>query len=140
MDCLWVQAKFSAYLDGELSPRQRQEIEAHVATCEACRQELRVWEQLWEALLAEPVAAPPNLRERVLARLPRPRRPWWQNLALAASLLMGIFLGGRLGLEVHEIMGAQSQTEEALADFEASPTHSLPALLATTDLENGDNS
>lgn len=141
MDCRRVQEQFSAFLDGELSTRQCQEIEAHLSTCATCRQELRVWEQLWEALLAEPVVAPPDLRERVLARLPRPRRLWWQNLALAASLLIGVFLGGRLGLEVHEALGgAQLQIEEVLADFEETPSHSLPALLATPDLENGDHS
>ncbi|MGQ9920904.1 MAG: anti-sigma factor family protein [Desulfobacca sp.] len=142
MDCREVQEKLSAYLDGELSPRQQELVARHLDGCQACRRELQIWQQLWEALLREPVAAPADLTARVLARLPGRQRQWWQNLALAASLLLGIILGGQLGLAVQQTTVAL-QVEAAEAGwegFEATPAHSLNALLVSYDLENGNGS
>lgn len=142
MACHTIQEFFSAYLDGELSPDQMEMVARHLASCSTCRREYQVWQQLWEALAAAPQKAPPDLRDRVLARLPRQDKPWWRHMALAASLLIGIFLGGRLGWEVHQtIPPGQMETAHLQWDgFQETPPNSLEALLASYDLENGGGS
>ncbi len=142
MDCRQVQEMLSAYLDGELDAVRQEQVARHLAGCEACRREYQVWQQLWESLLAEPVAAPTDLTARVVARLPGRRPSWWQHMALAASLLLGIFLGSHLGLAVYQTTVAlQTEAGEAGWDvLEATPSYSLNALLANYDLENGNGS
>ena len=39
-NCQDIQPELSAYVDGELTPPQRVEIEAHVASCPRCQREL----------------------------------------------------------------------------------------------------
>ncbi len=141
MNCRDIQERFSAYLDGELPTAQEAAVARHLEDCESCRREFQVWQQLW-AMLDEPVKAPADLQARVLARLAPRRSPWWQQLALAASLLVGIFVGGSLGLEVHHtLLMLQSQdAQEAWEEFAPEPAHSLSGLLAGHDLENGNGS
>jgi len=142
MECQEIQDLLSTYLDGELPAEKQAAVTRHLAHCEACRREFQIMERLWDDLLAEPVTVPADLAARVLARLPGRRPSWWQNLALAASLLVGIFLGGQLGLAVHQsVVALQTEAGEAVWEgFEATPSHSLNALLASTDLENGNGS
>ncbi len=142
MDCQGVQDLFSAYLDGELPADRQTAVARHLAGCAVCRREFQVWQQVWEALGGDPVTAPADLTEKVLARLPGRPRSWWQNLALAASLLVGIFLGGHLGQEVYQTTLA-IQTEAGETGWEglaADSPHSLAAILANYDLDNGNGS
>ncbi|MBM4289191.1 MAG: hypothetical protein FJ135_13815 [Deltaproteobacteria bacterium] len=136
MDCRTVQSYFSAYLDRELPPDQEDLVSRHLAACPACRREYQAWQHLWELLAAEPVKAPADLSARVLERLPGRVRPWWRHLALAASLLVGVFLGGQLGVELQQSFGP-GQGEIVWEVFEEAPANSLGAMLASYDLENG---
>jgi anti-sigma factor RsiW len=141
MECRKIQKYFSAYLDGELPGPQEELVSRHLAVCPLCRREYQAWQQLWDALAAGPVHAPDDLATRVLARLPGRSRSWWQSAALAASLLLGIFLGGTLGLEMHQTI-LPDQTESAQLTwegFEEAPANSL-AMLASYDLDNGNGS
>lgn len=142
MDCRQVQELLSAYLDGELPAPQQEMVARHLASCQACRRELQIWQQLWEALLREPVAAPADLAARVVARLPGRQRQWWQHLALAASLLLGIFLGGQIGQEVYQTtLAVQTDAgQESWEGLEADSPYSLRAMLLNYDLENGNGS
>ncbi|MEW5807620.1 MAG: zf-HC2 domain-containing protein [Acidobacteriota bacterium] len=40
MDCVKAEDQLSAYIDGELSDRERMELESHLQTCKNCRKEL----------------------------------------------------------------------------------------------------
>ncbi len=42
MKCEDVNESLAAYLDREISPEERRQIETHLATCEKCREELRI--------------------------------------------------------------------------------------------------
>ena len=123
------------------SRAQEELVSRHLEVCPRCRREYQAWQQLWDALAAEPVHAPHDLAAQVLARLPGRSQPRWRNLALAASLLVGIFLGGKLGLEMHQtILPDQLETAQLTWEgFEEAPANSL-TMLASYDLENGDGS
>ena len=96
LSCEEAKSRLSAHLDGELSGEERRELEAHLEACAACRAELEVLRRLDKAfeVLAEP--APSGLPEKVLGRLSRPAVPWRRSFALAASLVLGLLLGGEI--------------------------------------------
>lgn len=86
-----------AYLDGELVPVERAQIEAHIAECAACRTRLdeeRVLIQRASQLLGfvQPPerAVPPPLHH---LRHPRPVWRLWMPLTWAASVLVALGLG-----------------------------------------------
>ncbi len=96
MKCLEVQEHLSAWLDGEIPEELKPRLADHLASCAACRAELAAWERLEAALGELEVPAPRDVAAGVRRRLPRPRSSWHQSLALAACLVLGIFLGGSL--------------------------------------------
>lgn len=67
----WTRARLSAYVDGDLSPRQRRRLERHAARCSDCRGTLRSLIRVIHALRTLP--APPDRRvaHRVVARVRR---------------------------------------------------------------------
>ncbi len=70
----------SALLDGELSPAQEAEVQAHLVTCMACRHEMEMVRvaRLWLRALP-PVEPPFGLYERMLV----PYRPGRRRIAMA---------------------------------------------------------
>ncbi|MDX2122110.1 MAG: zf-HC2 domain-containing protein [Gemmatimonadota bacterium] len=89
------------YADGGLDPAARARVEAHLASCAACRAEVAAL----AAILAEARALPrtiepgrdlwPGIAPRLAAR-PARRLPWLQ-LAAALALFAGGFAAARLG-------------------------------------------
>ena len=82
-DCRKIQRELSAYLDGELTPSLRAEVEAHLASCAHCQREL-----LEMKTLTAGVAALPNLKpaprfltevRRKIARDEKPEPMNWQD-------------------------------------------------------------
>jgi anti-sigma factor RsiW len=96
MKCLEVQEHLSAWLDGEVPEKLKPRLADHLASCPACRAELAALERLEAALGELEVPAPRGVAAGVRRRLPRPRSSWHRSLALAACLVLGIFLGGSL--------------------------------------------
>jgi len=140
MICREAQEQLSAWLDGELEAVARARVAEHLAGCAVCRRELAQLEALEAALGSLAVPAPPALAAKVLARLTPPRRRWWQNLALAASLVVGIALGGAMAQGVYSLPAtADSQGAEvaALEDFHDFPQGSLGTVLASYQADDG---
>jgi anti-sigma factor RsiW len=146
MACLEVKERLSAWLDGELVPEERGLIEAHLQGCAGCRQEAAHLKALDSVLgeLAAPV--PPQLAEKVLARLQaqpgqRRRRPGWQNLALAASLVLGIVMGGSLARDFYPLAPdtgvAEITSYQDFQDFHDFPQGSLGTILASYQPDEG---
>ena len=89
----------TAYLDAELTPARREEIEAALARDAGLRERLDALRidvrAIRAAFDAHAETAPLDRLERTLAQIPRPRRrrvpPSW--LAIAASVLVGIAIG-----------------------------------------------
>jgi anti-sigma factor RsiW len=96
MKCSEVQEYLSAWMDGEIPEGQRQPLADHLAGCPACRAELACLSRLDAALAGLEAPAPRDLAAKVRRRLPRPVLPWVQTLALAACLVLGIYLGSSL--------------------------------------------
>jgi anti-sigma factor RsiW len=139
MDCYEVRQQLSAWLDHELAETTEAALAAHVEKCAACRQEWLQLKALEAALgnLAAPV--PPELAEKVLARLRPPRRQWWQSIALAACLVLGIALGGTMvqvfyGPAASNRNGVEMATLEVFHDF---PQGSLGAVVASYQPDEG---
>ena len=102
-DCQDIQPDLSAYLDGELTPSQRAEIEAHVASCPRCQQELAGLRTLAAGVAALPrlQPAPGFLAEvrRKIAQGHGPEliswtdyllRPFWLKVPLEAAAVIVI--------------------------------------------------
>jgi len=116
MDCKEVRGLANAYIDGELPPASRAEVEAHLAGCPDCRAAIEA-ERSFIARLksgARYHEAPAGLTDRLSARLveclpaesgatvvplkPKPARDsLWRPMALAASFLLAAILSGGVG-------------------------------------------
>ena len=95
-----LQLRVDSLLDGELSPGEAQEVEAHLRECEECAEFRRARVALGSALRQQLPAwnAPPELRDQLRASLqdaarevrPRRARPAssWTWLGMAASLAL----------------------------------------------------
>jgi anti-sigma factor (TIGR02949 family) len=135
-----VRERLSAYLDGELTAEERREVAAHLEGCEECRRELALLKRLDAALGSLDAPAPARLAERVLDRLQPRRRYVWQSLALAASLILGIVLGGTLARDFYPYQVTRGNSEDlALEEFHDFPQGSLGAVMVSyqADESNG---
>ncbi len=141
-ECQEVQAQLSAYLDGELNEARRGWVAAHLEACGSCRGELTLLTALDRALEDLPTPAPPDLTGRILAGLPRRRRAWWQNLALAASLVLGIILGGTVARDFYPRWPGTGAAYEmaSLEAFQDFPQGSLGTALASYQAEDSNGS
>lgn len=75
MTCDQAEILLHALLDDELDAAHAREVEAHVAGCAHCDEELRVGREM-KSVLADAdlrFIAPPRLRQRIEAALPQPR-------------------------------------------------------------------
>ena len=104
-----MESKLGAYLDGELSPHSRLELEVHLQSCAECRAELESLSQLSHLLHNAPqpeFASPSQFKAQVILCLPeRPEerresapRTWYLWLAPAITLGGWLFLQVTLGL------------------------------------------
>lgn len=81
MTCDRLQDLLSPYIDGELDPAVRAEVEAHLAACPKCAGLTERMKAALDAFAAFPEVEPsPALRRRLLAIPDRPRRRWSLDL------------------------------------------------------------
>ncbi len=72
MNCKIVLTELDDFLDEELKPAQREQVQAHLAECESCHQAWQQELQFRQLLKEHTVPAPAlGLEERAFARLPR---------------------------------------------------------------------
>ena len=99
MRCRTWQKKLSCYADDALSEGDRRSVEAHVASCEACRAALKRFLLIRKAFAGRPgVVPPPHFHERMASRMraEEPEAPAWPDwrtfgrMAVAALLLIAI--------------------------------------------------
>ena len=84
MNCLKVEEQFSAYLEDELDYQAVREFEAHLSTCESCRQELTLFRESLDLLHQLPQIKPSTEFDITLqARLAETQVesiPFWQRV------------------------------------------------------------
>ena len=106
MSCADARMLLDAYVDGELDLVRSLEMEKHLGGCKACARAVENQRALSSAMRSGGLyyQAPATLGPRVDAMLERaarsdarPRRWGWQLIAVAASLLLGIYFVGRMG-------------------------------------------
>jgi anti-sigma factor RsiW len=115
MNCRDALDLVHGYIDGELDLVKSLEIEQHLGACSACKVEYDQVREIGSGIRAHAVyhAAPPALRARVAAALPRVPGSgarawgWW---GMAAALALATLLGLGFGLAL-----LQPGTEERLA-------------------------
>jgi Putative zinc-finger len=100
------------YLDGELPPARRSEVEAHLASCPTCADEVALAREAREALGALPeVPAPTGLALDLRRRARRPPRAGrWIAAAAAAAVLVGagaVVVLRQAGVQTQGDAGAQ---------------------------------
>jgi hypothetical protein len=89
MTCHDAREALSAFLDDELGPERRREVEAHLEGCAECRRELDGLRQTVALLRGvQPARAPVGFVDRVVTAA-RPRR-WYRRLASAAFLPLSV--------------------------------------------------
>jgi hypothetical protein len=115
-----------AYLDGEVTPAERADIEAHLAGCTACR--TRLGEE--QALLRRATellgrAQPPDHAAPPLRTLETRRRPrrWLLPLTWAATVVLAVGLGYSL----------RDADEPAAAEMSATAPETQPVVVAGAD-------
>ena len=76
MECRRNPENIAAYVDDELGPAERAELEAHHADCTACREQVAAERRLGELFAALPEVQPPgDFEARFWARIARERDP-----------------------------------------------------------------
>jgi hypothetical protein len=113
------------YVDGALGPEQRASVEAHLASCPACRQEVAMAGQSRNALAALPeVPAPAGVALRVRRQARRPSRTSrWIAAAAAAAVLAG---AGAI-VVTRALVGGQAEMGAAGGGAQGAPGPSGPA-------------
>lgn len=106
MDCTLDRHLLDGYLDGELGFERALEVEAHLASCPSCTQEVEGWKHM-RAAIQDPELyhrAPAALEEKIRARFPNGERKlsvsWLQRwlwagggAAFATAAMLLAFLG-----------------------------------------------
>lgn len=118
MTCGEIQEQLSAWLDGELPEELKNLVAAHLQGCARCRRELAALERLSAAFQLLVVEPPRDLVPLVRRRLRRPLVAWAHNLALAACLVVGLFVGGTLTGTLYPGSGALSPPENDWVSLE----------------------
>jgi anti-sigma factor RsiW len=116
------------YVDGELAAADAREVEVHLRTCGACRDECAAITVLWQAVDAAAPPAPaaalwPALAARLAGRRRPASSPWLRGSLAAAALAAGLMLG--LGLN-HA--GPSTASDVAASDDEDGYLQTLTTL------------
>src|ERR1700704_3388348 len=77
MTCDEAEILLHALIDGELDAGHAREVEEHIAGCPACAAELAAYREMSKTIAAADLryAAPPSLRKRIEAALPKEQMP-----------------------------------------------------------------
>lgn len=158
MNCQELETLLHPYLDGELTPGQRADVDKHLEGCPDCRAHLKDWQVLRAALQTPELRhiASDTLRQRLgnaLQKEAAPRsRPHWGRWATAAAVgVVALSLGWRflpLGDEDDAMVDAavaqqqQAVSAKHISDFNSSNpsqienwfSHQLPFTPPVQDL------
>lgn len=140
MKCLAARKIFSAYIDDELAPEQREAVNLHLRECEVCRNE---FEELFAVHTlfagAERFSAPFGFSTRVMANLEERKKSIWHGFFARPLLfrsvevtfamiivVIGLISGSLLmSHRPSTVTSAEVRQSFALNVFEAAPSGSM---------------
>jgi hypothetical protein len=142
-DCDVIQPELSAYLDGELTPPQRELVEAHLASCPQCQQALAELKALTAGTAALPKLEPAAefLAEvrRKISRGDDPEaltwfdylfRPYLLKIPMEAAALIAIAL---LVIQFRQPPPDETAASDQVAQEENSATEQSPPVVAKAE-------
>ena len=110
MKCRSVQKKLSAYQDGELEPKEQEQVRRHLLSCRACREQFAELERVWRiAGQLEEIHPDQWFYRQVVRKIKEPREqgllPTLQHVfrlfrapvAVSIILIIGLLAGTYLG-------------------------------------------
>jgi anti-sigma factor RsiW len=124
--CQYVTNKLSAYQDDEVTPAEKDAIEAHLRTCEACRRQHEALLHTYRMLRNLPGIEPaPGLSRRIMDSATQAQEPFWiRALGEALRLLpapAAMVTLAAAGLWVGTMLG------NLLIEGQFHPSHTLSA-------------
>ena len=148
-----VQKKILRYIDGDISEKERQEIESHLQHCKSCRKDVELLSGVWDSSQLLNRARPsPFLWNKISTRLAGKNRKGrvsnmlWLFIRQAARpvftvviVLLGLFIGFRIGgrlikqkpsKQQNYITTAQMDNEFGLNNFQLLSSGSLDSKMA----------
>ena len=149
MTCNEVDDRLDDYVDGSLSEGEFQEVELHIASCAACRDEERHLRRILAQASALPreMAPPRDLWAGIAERIEAERRvrpAWWGSVGLAVAAALVVAVGAALLLrtEPASLVPALMTTPASLGptsigaaeqEYEQAATALMAALQARRD-------
>ena len=148
MKCHSVQKKLSAYQDGELDSKERQQVKSHLLNCQSCSEQFAQLERTWLTLgeLKE-IRPDPWFYSQVVRKIKEPRErglslgfqwvfpilrvPAIASILLAIGILAGAYLGNGLArCDFFPFQSAQPASSQAafldsLKAFDSAPPGTL---------------
>src|SRR5688572_9076328 len=85
--CDQIHADLSAFIDDELTPKRRLQIEAHLEACSSCRREETILRSVRKLVRVQAVEDVPDLSSQIMARVVSIEPvggPWAQRIRVAA--------------------------------------------------------
>jgi anti-sigma factor RsiW len=99
MKCHNIQKRLSAYQDGELDPREQEQVRNHLLSCQACREQYAELERVWLTLGDfEEMHPDPWFYRQVVRKIKEPREQrlfpglQWVPRLLPAPVIVSILL------------------------------------------------
>jgi hypothetical protein len=119
----WVEESLSAYIDDELTPRERARVEKHLEECQACADQLATLRQTVALVKELPMLRAPRsfaVRPAAVRAKPSPAPPAWgygllKGATALAALLLVLLIGGDLALQVVHVTSLGSWAPAAPA-------------------------
>jgi anti-sigma factor RsiW len=125
VNCPEVDRVIDAYTDEELGPADAAEVRAHLDVCPACRQRVAARASLGRLIRRVPYYTAPDRLRVAVATARRPARVSPQLLALAATVLLAVSLGGGAVIRTVRARQAAAATTAVAQDVVASHVRAL---------------
>jgi len=153
MKCNDVQQRIKAYLDNELTGRDAEAISSHIKSCSSCSQAAALLSRTWDILLELPgPETVPDLVPATLSRIPEEAAAsFLQSLSrlflpvpapafAAIAIVLGLFIGARLGTSISTRYSEPGATEDPLylEIFQELPPESIGDAYIQVNYSKGD--
>lgn len=131
MDCKQTSPLLNAYVDQELSKSDQSLVEAHLAECRQCREELEDIRKLDMHMQAESIPVPESLRSAIADRMEKAPRPSRSKLkeTLTMRFRLGLAAVVAAGLIVVGVMSTGGSAQATLAKMRKAVTEVYSAHL-----------